>query len=125
MHVSVCAVSLCDFIDGSLSHAFHYILFTKMILFITLLPATTTNSHVYKYFVGRMNRQVRVCVVGAGAAGLCAARHLCRLPRFFTVYVIESTAYVGGTWRNPDKSCGHRYVKLLIVFHISYSEKAW
>ena len=59
-----------------------------------------------------MSRQVRVCVVGAGAAGLCAAHHLCRLPQFFTVDVIEPTAHVGGAWTNPDTSYGHQYVNV-------------
>ena len=68
-----------------------------------------------------MSRQVRVCVVGAGAGGLCAARHLCQLPQFFIVDVIESTPHVGGTWMNPDTSYGHQYVKLVIVLH----KKVW
>lgn len=50
-----------------------------------------------------MSRQVKLCVVGAGPAGLCAARHFCRLPRFFTVNVIERTERVGGVWTNPDE----------------------
>ena len=57
-----------------------------------------------------MSSKVKVCVVGAGAAGLCAARHFCRLPQFFTVDVMESTANVGGAWMmNPDK-CRDWYV---------------
>ena len=51
-----------------------------------------------------MGRLVKVCVVGAGAAGLCAARHFCRLPQFFTVNVIEPSTRVGGVWANPYKN---------------------
>ncbi|KAH9636622.1 hypothetical protein HF086_003440 [Spodoptera exigua] len=39
----------------------------------------------------------RVCVVGAGIAGISAARYLKEEGIDFTVY--ESTQYVGGTWR--------------------------
>ncbi|CAL1572558.1 unnamed protein product [Knipowitschia caucasica] len=42
---------------------------------------------------------VRVAVVGAGAAGLCAARHLLSKPgTFCTPVVFESGTSVGGTW---------------------------
>ena len=59
---------------------------------------------------------MKVCVVGAGVAGLCAARHFCRLPQFFTVDVMESTANVGGAWMmNPDK-CRDWYVQLLAIY---------
>ncbi|KAG7200502.1 hypothetical protein KM043_001066 [Ampulex compressa] len=45
----------------------------------------------------RLGRKRRVCVIGAGAAGLCAARHLARCSNIeFRVY--EQTAGVGGTW---------------------------
>ena len=45
-----------------------------------------------------MSRKVKVCVVGAGGAGLCAARNLTRLPHLFQVDVFEQTDNVGGTW---------------------------
>ena len=86
-----------------------------MCAFTTILAMTANSHYNIHNCVGHMSRQVRVCVVGAGAAGLCAARHLCRLPQFFTVNVIESTAHVGATWMNVDKSCDHRYVELLIM----------
>ncbi|XP_063231833.1 uncharacterized protein LOC134536150 isoform X4 [Bacillus rossius redtenbacheri] len=44
----------------------------------------------------------RVCVVGAGAAGLCAARHLAETPGRFVFAVFEQTAEVGGTWIYTD-----------------------
>lgn len=41
----------------------------------------------------------RVAVIGAGAAGLCAARHiLSRLNSFAPPVVFELTDKVGGTW---------------------------
>ena len=50
-----------------------------------------------------MEGKVKVCVIGAGAAGLCAVRHLNRLPKLFTVNVFEQTDSVGGTWvYTPD-----------------------
>lgn len=41
---------------------------------------------------------MRVCVVGAGAAGLCAARHLLVEPCVTEVDVLEQTSQLGGTW---------------------------
>lgn len=52
---------------------------------------------------GIMDSKVKVCVIGAGGAGLSAARHLNRLPELFMVSVFEQTDYVGGTWiYTPD-----------------------
>ncbi|XP_051903059.1 uncharacterized protein LOC127588393 isoform X1 [Hippocampus zosterae] len=54
---------------------------------------------------------LRVAVIGAGAAGLCAARHVLSRPeRFAPPVVFELTADVGGTWRyqervGPDVRC--------------------
>ena len=42
---------------------------------------------------------LRVAVVGAGAAGLCAARHILGRPgRYAPPVVYELTENVGGTW---------------------------
>lgn len=41
---------------------------------------------------------VRVCVVGAGAAGLCAARHLLVTPGVTQVDILEQSGQLGGTW---------------------------
>ena len=42
--------------------------------------------------------QLRVCVIGAGAAGLTAARHLTSELDVFDVRVFEKASRVGGTW---------------------------
>ncbi|KAH9633072.1 hypothetical protein HF086_010181 [Spodoptera exigua] len=41
---------------------------------------------------------VRVCVIGAGAAGLCAARHLLVEPCVSHVDILEQAPQLGGTW---------------------------
>lgn len=41
--------------------------------------------------------KLKVCVIGAGAAGLCAVRHMAGNPNFdATIY--EQTSEIGGTW---------------------------
>ncbi|MCJ8742551.1 hypothetical protein PDJAM_G00083300 [Pangasius djambal] len=53
-----------------------------------------------------MNRsgKLRVAVVGAGAAGLCAARHiLSRAESFEPPVVLEQSARVGGTWYYEER----------------------
>ena len=40
----------------------------------------------------------RVCVIGAGAAGLCAARHLLEEPCVSHVDILEQAPQLGGTW---------------------------
>ena len=42
--------------------------------------------------------RLRVCVIGAGAAGLSAARHLTSELNAFDVRVFEQSSCVGGTW---------------------------
>lgn len=42
--------------------------------------------------------QLRVCVIGAGAAGLAAARHLTSELDVFEVRVFEQASRVGGIW---------------------------
>ncbi|XP_035433179.1 senecionine N-oxygenase isoform X1 [Spodoptera frugiperda] len=41
---------------------------------------------------------VRVCVIGAGAAGLCAARHLLVEPCVSQLDILEQAPQLGGTW---------------------------
>ncbi len=40
----------------------------------------------------------RVAVIGAGAAGLCCARHLSKFPETFQFTVYEQSEQVGGVW---------------------------
>ncbi|XP_043287765.1 flavin-containing monooxygenase FMO GS-OX-like 4 [Venturia canescens] len=47
--------------------------------------------------------RIRVCVIGAGAAGLCAARHLASETRNFEPAVFEQQNDVGGTWIYEEK----------------------
>lgn len=45
-----------------------------------------------------------VAIIGAGGAGLCAARHLLSKPGTFAPPVVyEQTNFVGGTWVYEDK----------------------
>ncbi|KAG6461787.1 senecionine N-oxygenase isoform X3 [Manduca sexta] len=45
----------------------------------------------------------RVCVIGAGAAGLCAARHLLVEPGVSQVDILEQAGQLGGTWVYTEK----------------------
>jgi protoporphyrinogen oxidase len=49
----------------------------------------------------------RVCVVGAGAAGLAAAWSLGRYPDKFEVHVYEKDAWAGGVSTSEDIGQGH------------------
>lgn len=40
----------------------------------------------------------RVCVIGAGAGGLNALRHLTAKPHIFKAVAYEQTSVIGGTW---------------------------
>ena len=46
---------------------------------------------------------LHVCVIGAGAAGLAALRHLTKRPDKFTATAFEQTGSIGGTWVYTDK----------------------
>lgn len=39
-----------------------------------------------------------VAIIGAGAAGLCCARHFSRYPNLFQIRVFEKGSEIGGTW---------------------------
>ncbi|XP_026324896.1 senecionine N-oxygenase isoform X2 [Hyposmocoma kahamanoa] len=45
----------------------------------------------------------RVCIIGAGAAGLCAARHLLVEPSVGQVDILEQAGQLGGTWVYTEK----------------------
>ena len=48
-----------------------------------------------------------VAIVGAGAAGLCCARHFSMCPNLFQIRVFEKGAEIGGTWvyENSHSHC--------------------
>lgn len=64
----------------------------------------------------------RVAVIGAGPAGLCAARSMLRYPKLFTPVVFEQGDEIGGTWvyreeSDPDKHLhGTMYARLRTNF---------
>ncbi|KAG8225695.1 hypothetical protein J437_LFUL001728 [Ladona fulva] len=45
----------------------------------------------------------RVAVIGAGAAGLAAAKNLLSAPEKFLCTVFEQTGRIGGTWVYTEK----------------------
>lgn len=51
----------------------------------------------------------RVCVIGAGPAGLASLRYLTENPGAFEVVAFEQTANIGGTWayQENDGTDGH------------------
>ena len=64
----------------------------------------------------KMTPQLRICIIGAGAAGICAAKHLSKLtpalksleniqsvPKFLPM-VFEKGSKVGGTWIYNDNN---------------------
>lgn len=53
--------------------------------------------------------RVRVAVIGAGPAGLCAARHLAADPSHFEFKVFEQGGEVGGTWCYTDFTDNDEY----------------
>ena len=46
----------------------------------------------------------RVAVIGAGAAGLCAVRHLKARPELFDPVCFELSSRIGGTWVYTEKT---------------------
>ncbi|XP_033215018.1 flavin-containing monooxygenase FMO GS-OX5-like isoform X2 [Belonocnema kinseyi] len=49
-------------------------------------------------------RKMRVCVVGAGAAGLCALRHFAANLNEFEIEAFEKMEKIGGTWIYNEKT---------------------
>ncbi|KAK0084593.1 hypothetical protein PV325_006762 [Microctonus aethiopoides] len=47
-------------------------------------------------------KKIRICVIGAGAAGLCAARHLSHDLESFEPAIFEQNITIGGTWVYND-----------------------
>lgn len=59
-------------------------------------------------------------MIGAGAAGLCCARHISKYPEHFHVQVLEQNNEVGGTWiysssRNAQHSSMYKNLKYVNV----------
>lgn len=49
------------------------------------------------------NNKAKVCIIGAGAAGLCAIRNFARHLDKFDIEAFEKTNSVGGTWVYNEK----------------------
>ena len=60
-----------------------------------------------------------VAIVGAGAAGLCCARHFSRSPDVFQIRVFEKGAKIGGTWIYENS---HSHIETLRDVRESSSE---
>ena len=53
--------------------------------------------------------KTRVAVIGAGAAGLCAAHYMSAEPDVFEITVYEKADRVGGTWVYTEEIGTDRY----------------
>lgn len=53
--------------------------------------------------------KTRVAIIGAGASGLIAARHILSRPERFAVTVFERTDAVGGTWVYTNETTIDQY----------------
>lgn len=54
----------------------------------------------YTFYIFDLFRKKHLAVIGAGTAGLCAAKHA--IQNGFDVTVFERAAQVGGTWVYSD-----------------------
>lgn len=55
-------------------------------------------------------KQQSVCIIGAGAAGLCALRHFTsRRDRFNPIVCYEQTDKLAGTWNYTDNTGTDEY----------------
>ena len=62
--------------------------------------------------------KISVCVIGAGAAGLCALRHFTARPdRFGPVLCFEQSNRLGGGWHYDGNGGGARGPNGLVVQH--------
>lgn len=52
---------------------------------------------------------MHVAVIGAGAAGLCTARHLTSANSGFTCVVFEQTNSIGGAWVYTENTGNDKY----------------
>lgn len=52
---------------------------------------------------------IRVAVIGAGAAGLCAVRHLTARPNIFQTVCFDKNSIEGGTWIYTEETGSDKY----------------
>lgn len=53
----------------------------------------------FSHYHNMASTKLRVAIIGAGAAGLCAARHILSSPDTFAPPVVfEASAHLGGIW---------------------------
>nr|CAD7200030.1 unnamed protein product [Timema douglasi] len=74
----------------------------KIIAAGSALSPVLVDSSVHHHHL--MMTRLSVAVIGAGAGGLCAARHLVDQPDTFIFKVFEQTGRVGGTWVYTDET---------------------
>ena len=70
-----------------------------------------------------MSTKIRVCVIGAGASGLAALRHLSKDPDTFIPVAFEKGESVGGVWvyresteLDDDGFCNTLYKNMRYVY---------
>lgn len=68
----------------------------------SLLLFFSSHSFTFVIVSDEMCVRRRVAVIGAGAAGLCAGRHVQRYSHLFELTIFEQTAQIGGTWCYDD-----------------------
>ncbi|XP_070575785.1 uncharacterized protein [Ptychodera flava] len=79
----------------------------------------TLNSNTHRRRImpstsgSQSTNMLRVAVIGAGAAGLCAARHLASNPRMFEPRVFEKAKEIGGTWVYTEETGTDKYGEII------------
>lgn len=58
-------------------------------------------------FCEKINGKKKIVIIGAGASGLCAARHA--ISKGYDVSIFEQTDHVGGTWAYTDRTGNDDY----------------
>ncbi|XP_051175246.1 uncharacterized protein LOC127290596 isoform X2 [Leptopilina boulardi] len=51
-----------------------------------------------------LQKKMRICIIGGGAAGLCALRNFAENLNYFDLVVFEKTEKIGGTWVYNEKT---------------------
>jgi len=75
----------------------HYTLLETQWILTVIVQVLPREAHAVSAQMAEQEEKKKVCVIGAGAAGLCAARHLAANAKF-EVTVYEQTREIGGTW---------------------------